>query len=166
MQVNQQKQALQGEVRLATRASLYPEDWHYTALDSYGTDIAVAGYDVALAVNGKDVSGTWMAASGSSIPNPNQLRWVDISGSGAVISTSTDIYGTPSAPLSSDGAHTLFNCQNRLCAVNNADQTVSLVTSLDLSNSLGATWIIINMVRYALVGVGGKLQLFKATTFI
>ena len=166
LQVNQQKQALQGEVRLATRASLYPEDWHYTALDSYGSDIAVAGYDVALAVSGKHVSGTWMAASGTSIPNPNQLRWIDISGNGSVISTSTDIYGTPSAPLSSDGSHTLFNCQNRLCAVNNADQTVSLVTSADLSNTLGATWIIINKVRYALVGVGGKLQLFKAITFI
>ena len=166
LQVNLRQQAIQGEVRLATRASLYPEDWHYTALDTYGSDIAVAGYDVALSVSGKSVSGTWMAASGTSIPNPNQLRWIDITGNGSVISTSTDIYGTPSAPLSSDGSHTLFNCQNRLCAVNNADQTVSLVTSADLSNSFGATWIIINKVRYALVGVGGKLQLFKATTFI
>ena len=161
LQVNQQKQALQGEVRLATRASAYPEDWKYTALDSYGADVAVAGYDVALSLVGKDVSGTWMAASGISIPNPNQLRWMDISANGPVISASTDIYGTPSAPLNSDGQHTLFNCQNRLCSVNNSDQTVALVTSSSLSNTLGAAWITINKVRYALVGVGGKLQIFK-----
>jgi hypothetical protein len=162
LQVNQKKEALQGEVRLAKRASAYPEDWQYNALDTYGGDVAVAGYDVALAQLGKDVSGVWMAASGTSIPDPNQLRWVDISNSGSVIPASTDIYGTPSAPLSSDGSHTLFNCQNRLCAINNADQTVSLVTSLDLSNTLGASWITINKVRYALVGVGGQLRLFKA----
>ena len=162
LQVNQMKQALQGEVRLAKRASSYPEDWQYTSLDSYGGDVAVAGYDVALSLAGKDVSGVWMAASGSSIPDPNQLRMVDISNNGVVIPASTDIYGTPSAPLSTDGAHTLFNCQNRLCAINNADQTVSLVTTNDLSNSLGTSWITINKIRYALVGVGGKLQLFKA----
>lgn len=162
LQVNQQKQALQGEVRLATRSSAYPEDWLYDTLDTYGSDIAVAGYDVALSVIGKDVSGVWMAATGPSIPNPDQLRWVDISKMTDVVTTSTDLYGTPSAPLSSDGLHTLFNCQNRLCAINNSDQTVSLVTTSSLANSLGATWITLNKVRYALIGVGGKLQLFRA----
>jgi hypothetical protein len=162
LQVNQQKQALQGEVRLAQRASAYPEDWKYTALDTYGADVAVAGYDVALSLSGKIVSGVWMAASGASIPNPNQLRYMDITDNAGVVSASTDIYGTPSAPLTTDGVHTLFNCQNRLCAINNADQTVSLVTTMDLSTTLGASWININKVRYAIVGVGGKLQLFKA----
>jgi len=162
LQVNQQKQALQGEVRLATRASAYPEDWKYSSLDTYGPDVAVAGYDVALSLSGKIVSGIWMAASGASIPNPNQLRYMDISDNGSLISASTDIYGTPSAPLSTDGTHSLFNCQNRLCAINNVDQTVSLVTTADLSTSFGAAWITINKIRYALVGVGGKLQLFKA----
>ena len=162
LQVNPQRQALQGEVRLATRASAYPEDWKYSALDSYGGDIAVAGYDVALANIGTDVSGVWMAASATSIPNPNQLRMMDITNDGQVIPASTDIYGTPSAPLNSDGIHTLFNCQNRLCAINNVDQTVSLVTTSDLSNTLGASWITINKIRYAVVGVGRKLQIFKA----
>lgn len=162
LQVNQRKEALQGEVRLAKRATVYPEDWQYTALDSYGPDVAVAGYDVALAQIKGDVSGVWMAASGSSIPNPNQLRWVDISRAGTINSASTDIYGTPSAPLSSDGVYTLFNCQNRLCGINNADSTVSLVTSRDLSNTLGTAWIILKKVRYALVGVDGQLRLFRS----
>lgn len=163
LQVNQRKEALQGEVRLAKRTSAYPEDWQYNVLDSYGADVAVAGYDVALALVGNVVSGVWMAASGTSIPDPDQLRWVDISNNGAVVPASTNIYGTPSAPLSSDGAHTLFNCQNRLCAINNSDQTVSLVTTLDLKSTLGASWITINKSRYALVGVGGELRLFKAS---
>jgi hypothetical protein len=162
LQVNQQKQALQGEVRLATRQSAYPEDWKYSTLDTYGTDIAVAGYDVALSINGKVVNGVWMAANSGSIPNPNQLRYMDITDNASVISASTDIYGTPSAPLSTDGVHTLFNCQNRLCAINNSDQTVSLVTASSLASSFGASWITVNKVRFALVGVGGKLQLFKA----
>ena len=162
LQVNQQKQALQGEVRLATRASAYAEDWKHSALDSYGGEFAVAGYDVALADVGRDVSGVWMAASGTSIPNPNQLRLMDITNNGQVISASTDIYGTPSAPLNTDGSHTLFNCQNRLCAINNSDQTVSLVSTASLTNTVGAAWMTINKVRYAIAGVGGKLQLFRA----
>ena len=162
LQVNGQKQALQGEVRLARRANAFPADWKYSALDSYGGDVAVAGYDVALASVGSDVSGSWMAASGTSIPNPNELRWMDITNNGIVNSASTDIYGTPSAPLTTDGQHMLFNCQNRLCAINISDQTVSLVTTNDLSNTLGAAWISIKKVRYAIVGVGGKLQQFKA----
>ena len=160
--VNQKKQAIAGAVRLATRSSAYPEDWIYSTLDTNGGDVAVAGYDVALAVNGKDVSGTWMAASGVSLPNPNQLRWMDISNNGPVIAASTDIYGTPNAPLNTDGAHALFNCLNRLCAINQSDQTVALVTTSNLSSSLGTAWITVKGVRYALVGVGGKLQLFKA----
>ena len=163
LQVNQQRLALQGEVRLATRSSAYAEDWKYSALDSYGGDIAVAGYDVALAVVGRTVTGIWMAASGTSIPNPNQLRIMDITNNGPVISASTAIYGTPTAPLSTDGIHSLFNCQNRVCAINDSDQTVSLVTTADMTNSLGTAWVTISKVRYALVGVGGKLQLFKAT---
>ena len=162
LQVNQQRQALQGEVRLATRASPYAEDWKFSALDSYGGEIAVAGYDVALGLVGRDVNGVWMATSGTSIPNPNQLRLMDITNNGPVISASTDIYGTPTAPLNTDGIHSLFNCQNRLCAINNSDQSVSLVTTSSMENSLGATWITINKARYALIGVGGKLQLFKA----
>ena len=161
LQVNQRKEALQGEVRLAKRASAYPEDWRYNALDSYGADVAVAGYDVALALVGTDISGVWMAASGNSIPDPDQLRWVDISNNGAVVSASTNIYGTPSAPLSSDGAYTLFNCQNRLCAINNSDQTVSLVATQSLLNTFGASWVKINKIRYALLGVEGQLRLFK-----
>lgn len=162
LQVNQRKQALQGEVRLATRSSAYPEDWKYLVLDTNGPDIAVAGFDVSLSTIGKDVTGVWMAASGTSIPHPDQLRWMDISNNGVVISTSTDYYGTPNAPLESDSRHSLFNCQNRLCAINNIDQSVSLVSSSNLSNSLDSAWITVNKVRYAVVGVDGKLKLFRA----
>ncbi len=162
LQVNQQRQILQGEVRLATRSSAYPEDWKYLVLDTNGPDTAVAGFDVSLTTIGRDITGVWMAASGTSIPNPDQLRWVDISNNGPVISTSTDYYGTPNAPLVTDGQRTLFNCQNRLCSMNNVDQSVSLVSSSNLANSMDCAWITLNKVRYAVVGVDGKLELFKA----
>jgi len=160
-QVNKKKKAIAGEVRLATRASTHPEDWKYTILDSPSTDTAVAGYDVAISNSSSVIRASWMVAEALTIPNPDQLRWVDVTNSGTVDSASTNIYGTPSAPLASDGEHLLFNCQNRLCALNTSDHTVSLVTSSDLSDSESASWIVINKVRYALIGVGGKLLLFR-----
>jgi len=162
LQVNQQKQAIQGEVRLAVRSSAYPEDWKYNVLDSASADTAVAGYDVALSSARSTIVATWMVAEALTIPHPDQLRWVDFTHSGSVNSSSTDIYGTPSAPLASDGEKFLFNCQSRLCAFNTSDETVSLVTTRDISSSLGASWVVVNKVRYALVGVDGKLVLLKA----
>ena len=162
LQVNLQKKAIQGEVRLARRSSAYPEDWQYSVLDTPSAEIAVAGYDVGISNQNSTIVANWLAADALTIPNPNQLRWVDITNEGSVNSSSTNIYGTPSAPLASDGQRLLFNCQSRLCAFNSLDQTVSLVTSGDVSETESASWIVLKKIRYALVGISGKLLLFRS----
>jgi len=162
LQVNQQKKAIQGEVRLARRSSAYPEDWKYSVLDTPSADIAVAGYDVGISNQNSTIVANWLASEALTIPHPNQLRWVDITHEGSVNSSSTNIYGTPSAPLASDGERLLFNCQNRLCAFKTLDQTVSLVTSGDVSETESASWLVLKKVRYALVGIAGKLLLYRS----
>jgi Fibronectin type III domain len=160
-QVNRSKQAIAGSVRLAKRSSIYPEDWQYQDLDRYGDNTAVAGYDVALFNDAKAVIASWMAASGQSLPLPDQLRWIDLTANGDINSTNTEIYGTPSSPLALSDSHLLFNCLNRLCSLNISDQTVSLVTTLNITDSEAAAWVTFNKNSYALIGVGGKLLFFK-----
>jgi hypothetical protein len=64
LQVNQQKKAIQGEVRLARRSTAYPEDWKYSVLDTPSADIAVAGYDVGIS----NQNSTIVARSASILP--------------------------------------------------------------------------------------------------
>jgi hypothetical protein len=162
LQVDRLKNAIDGEVRLATRASAYPEDWKYQSLDSAGTDIAVAGYAVALNQSSSGVKASWLAADSTSLPNPSVLRYADLTHAGSVMAQATTNYGAPQAPLASDGKNILFNCQNRLCAFNTTTGSTVLVSGLNFANSNSAKWIYLNKTEYAVVGAGNTLKLFKA----
>ena len=162
LQVDRLKNAIDGEVRLATRASAYPEDWKYQSLDSAGTDIAVAGYAVALNQSSSGVKASWLAADSASLPNPSVLRYEDLTHAGPVMEHATTNYGSPQAPMASDGKNILFNCQNRLCAFNTTTGSTVLVSGLNFANSNSAQWIYLNKTEYAVVAAGNTLKLFKA----
>ena len=161
MQVNQQKSAISGEVRLATRASAYPEDWKYQSLDSAGGDTAVAGYDVDLNYTKSTLKAAWLAANAASLPNADAVRSVDITHSGSVVEALTAQYGVPSAPIASDGLNILFSCQNRLCSLNTSSQAFTLVSSADFSTHHAVGWITLAGVKYAVAGSASALKLFK-----
>ena len=162
LQVNARKSAIEGEVRLATRASAYPEDWKYQSLDTAGGGIAVAGYDVSLSNNKGQINAAWLGSNSLTLPNPSVLRYVDLTHNGAVTQQDTSLYGMPLAPVATDGQNILFNCQQRLCSFNSTTQTSSLISTSDFSNSQDVQWLTLNGVRYALAGVDGALKLFKS----
>ena len=66
-----------------------------------------------------------------------------------------------SAPVSIGDKFILFNCAARLCAVNRASQTISIVSSKNFDNSARSEWITLNKVRYAVAASEGKLTLFR-----
>ncbi len=158
------KEAIRGEVRLAYRDSAYPEDWKYSTLDSSGSGLSVAGFDVALSNNGKSQSATWFASTiNPSVPD--QIRWIDLKNAltgGSPTTVSTERFGAPNSPLALDATGTLFGCQSRLCAENGADQEITLVSTSTFSSKIDAAWITLNKLRYAVVSNGNKLTLFKA----
>ncbi len=162
LQVNARKSAIEGEVRLATRASAYPEDWKYQSLDTAGGGIAVAGYDVSLSSTKGQMSAAWLGSNSLTLPNPSVLRYIDLTHNGAVTQQDTSLYGKPLAPLATDGQNILFNCQERLCSFNSTTQMSSLISSSDFSNSQNVQWLTLGGIRYALVGVDGALKLFKS----
>ena len=159
LQVNQDKKALKGVIRQAVRSSIYPEDWVYSTLQSTDTAVTVAGFGLSSSVLSNKVAATWLAASGVSAPNPDQVQW-NI-GTQGIKTQTPDAFGAPSLPVTTDGKNLLFGCANRLCSLNTSDQTISLVTSGDISTSAQASWITIAGKKYALVSAGGKLSLFK-----
>jgi hypothetical protein len=161
LQINQQKQAVQEAVRLATRSTTLPEDWNYSTLDSYGGDVVIAGYDVGLINLAGHIKASWMASTGVSLPEADSIRYADLATPTKIGQISSGIFGTPAAPMQTDGKYILFNCQARLCSLNTTNRIISLVTASDVSKSGKVEWIKLGATQYALAGINGKLIGYK-----
>lgn len=159
--INQDHLATKGEVREATRSSAYPEDWQYTTLDASSGVTTVAGFDVALAQNGRAMLASWLSASALSLPNADQIRWRDIASGTDNATNTTELFGWPAGPLSVDAQKVLFTCAGRLCAMNKTDRTIKLVSGGNFKDSIRSAWLTVAGARYAVVGTEGKLALFK-----
>ena len=154
------KNVTRGEIRYATRSSAFVEDWSYKTLDIPGNGVAVAGYDVAVFNAARGVNVSWFTGSGVSFPDPNQVRYQTLLSS-TFSNVSTTNYGVPNSPLEIDEKSILFGCSLRLCSINKADKSISLVTKGSIREGGKSNWISINKIRYAVAGVSGKLTLFK-----
>lgn len=158
--MNQDRAAILGEVRQATRSSIYPEDWKYSTIQPSANGVAVAGFDISSAIVAGKVVNSWMAASAVAIPDADQVQWN--STSGQIQSVTPDSYGVPASPIATNVSSILFGCSSRLCSLNTSDQTISLVSTGDFSSVAQVAWITLAGKKYALAGVGGKLTLFKS----
>ena len=117
-------------------------------------------------VLGKKLSMTWLDST-ISPTKPSEFLWADdvSDPTSQIIKVQTIVptyYGSPTGPLSIDAKGVLFGCQNRLCAENNVDQTITLVSTANFDSSARVEWMTIKGVRYALVGANGQLSLLKA----
>lgn len=164
--MNQKKEITAGAVRVATRSGSGANTWNYQTLDIATDEAAVFGYDVAMSRIGGDVLVSWLSASSASFPKPNQIRWVLLSKPLEISNITTENFGTPGEHLSTDGKTILFNCQDRLCAldVNKKDlgqAAIRLIRSTQGSEPTQSTWVILNKIKYVLATVNGKLALLK-----
>ena len=149
-----------GDIRYATRSSAFVEDWSYKTLDTPGEGVAVAGYDVSVFNSARGVNLGWFTGSGVSFPDPNQVRYQTLLSS-TISNVSTTNYGVPNSPIEIDEKSILFGCNLRLCSINKADKSISLVSSGSIKDGGKSNWINVNKIRYAVAGVSGKLTLFK-----
>ena len=164
--MNQKKEITAGAVRVATRSGSDANTWNYQTLDIATDEAAVFGYDVAMSRIGGDVLVTWLSASSASFPKPNQIRWVLLSKPLEISNITTENFGAPGEHLSTDGRTILFNCQDRLCALdlNKKDLgqgAIRLIRSTQGSETTQSAWVTIKKVKYVLATVNGKLALLK-----
>lgn len=164
--MNQKKEISAGAVRVATRTGINPTAWSYQTLDISTDDAAVFGYDVALAKVSGDIMATWLATSLASFPKPDQIRWAMLSSPLEISKMTTENFGTPGAYLAIDGKTIIFNCQNRLCALDTAKKdsgqgAIRLVRSTQSTEPTQSAWVSVNKVKYLLATVSGKLTLLK-----
>lgn len=164
--MNQKKEITSGAIRVATRIGSDANTWSYQTLDIATDDATVFGYDVAMSKVNGDVFITWLATSAATFPKPNQLRWAMLSKPLEISKITTENFGTPGEYLSTDGKTILFNCQERLCAVDTTKKdlgqsAITLIRSTQGSEPTQSTWVIVNKIKYVLATVNAKLGLLK-----
>ena len=165
--INQNRDAMSGEIRLATRTSFDPGAWQYKTLESPTADATVLGYDVEIAKTAKGIMASWFSATALSMPDPTLVRTLNLSTASGVSITSTSNYGTPNELTSSDSKTLVFNCLGRLCAIDYAkfskgQSAIALASSWQSAEPIASAWIVLNKVRYAVAGINGKVVLLKA----
>lgn len=161
LSIDNERRALRGEVRLATRSTSSPEDWEYKSIQNIDATVLVSGFDISLLIQGKAVYGAWLTASGFSIPNPSQVAFGIVSSNSSHTSVNPGFYGAPVAPVAIGEKAVAFACAKRLCSINRTDQTISLVSSRNFETAARSEWLTIKGVRYILINSGEKLSLFR-----
>jgi len=164
--MNQKKEITSGAIRIATRTGIEPTAWAYQTLDISTDDASIFGFDVALAKVNGDVLATWLATSTATAPKPNQVRWALLSDPTKISRLTTENFGTPGEYLATDGRTIIFNCQERLCALDTSKKdlgqsAIRLVSSTQGSEPTQSAWVTVNKVKLLLATVNGKLALLK-----
>jgi hypothetical protein len=148
------------EMRYETSSSAFVEDLTYKTLDVPGSGVSVAGYDVAIFNGARGINTGWFTGTGASFPNPDQVRY-QLFGATSFTDAKSVEYGVPNSPIVMDDRTIMFGCQLRLCALNQANRSVSLISNGTVQEGSLSSWITLNKIRYAVAGVSGKLTLFK-----
>ena len=164
--MNQKKEITSGAIRIATRTGIEPTAWAYQTLDISTDDASIFGFDVALAKVNGDVLATWLATSTATAPKPNQVRWALLSDPTKISKLTTENFGTPGEYLATDGRTIIFNCQERLCALDTSKKdlgqsAIRLVSSTQGSEPTQSAWVTVNNVKLLLATINGKLALLK-----
>ena len=166
LSINLKKEITSGVIRIATRSGIDPRAWIYQTLDISTDEATVFGFDVALARISGQIMATWLASSIATAPKPNQIRWALLSDPTKISKLTTENFGTPGEYLVTDGRTIIFNCQERLCAleINKKDlgqAAIRLVSSTQGSEPTQSAWVTVNKIKYLLATVNSKLALLK-----
>ncbi|MBU6254882.1 MAG: fibronectin type III domain-containing protein [Actinomycetales bacterium] len=164
--MNQKKEMTAGAVRIATRTSVEATAWQYQTLDISTDDALIFGFDVALAKTSSGVFATWLAASAATAPKANQIRWAFLDNPTKVSKVTTENFGIPGEYITTDGKTIIFNCQERLCALDTSKKdlgqsAIRLVSSTQGSEPTQSAWVTVNKVKHLLATINGKLALLK-----
>jgi len=126
--INSNRDATSGEVRLATRRTVFPEDWRYQTLDGPENGNAVAGYAISIFNNRGRVTAGWLVSRGDSLPDPSFISYAEVSETNIAYNIDTSELGTPSAPLLIDSRRTIHGCNGRICSTAFSQKTTRLLS--------------------------------------
>jgi hypothetical protein len=155
--INSNRDATSGEVRLAIRKTVFPEDWRYQTLDGPDNGNAVAGYATAIFNNRGRVTAAWLVSRGDSLLSPSTISYVAVSENTVPSTLDIDYLGKPSTPLSLDSKAIMFGCEERLCSFSFIKGTLYLTTG-DTNFSPSAGFIVMKKSRLLTISQNNLLS--------
>jgi hypothetical protein len=163
---DERKRVTAGSVRMASRTGVDPSAWQYRELDIATDKSFIAGYDVAIANVGNSALVAWLAGPSTTPGVANEIRWAKVDSPRKISRITSGNFGRPNEHLSTNGKTIIFNCQERLCAINTAPKTlnqnsVRLVTSSQELQPIDSVWLTINKSLNLLASKKGKMVLLK-----
>jgi hypothetical protein len=163
---DERKKVTAGSVRMASRTGINPSDWQYLELDRAADNSYIAGYDVAIANVGKTALVTWLTGPSSTPGVANEIRWAKVDSPKKVSKIVSGNFGRPGEHLSTNGKTIIYNCQERLCAINTEQKilnqnSIRLVTSSQELKPIDSVWLTINKSINLLGNKKGKMVLLK-----
>ena len=153
--------ATQGEVRVATRATIFPEDWKYQTLDGPDNGLAVAGYDVAITSSDKKVAVAWLGASGNSLPNPDLVRFMILNQDEEPFTLTSKALGTPGSPLVIDEKGLFYGCARRICSTDTYGVAQKLISASPLLGVEESAIFTLKGKRFLVTSTNGKLATYR-----
>jgi hypothetical protein len=158
--INSNRDATSGEVRLATRKTVFPEDWRYQTLDGPDNGNAVAGYATAISNNRGRVTAAWLVSRGDTLPNPNIVSYVEVSETPTPFIIDVSLLGIPSAPLTIDSKAIVFGCQSRICLTSLLNGNLKLVNG-GVAFSRNSGMIQLDMIRFLVASNNRKISIVR-----
>ena len=152
-----EKKPIQGDIRYATRSSVSPLDWQYTAVEVGKREIPVAGFDLGLALDGSAIRAIWYASSSTTVSKADRIHWTDLTSPGVIaefVPTSS-----PVSPISLSASTAIYGCEDRLCSLDLITKKSTLANDTAVDKSTTASWVKIKNRDYAFVNVDGKATL-------
>ncbi len=155
-----------GSVRLASRTGVNPSDWQYLELDNSTDKSFIAGYDVAIANVGNSAQVAWLAGPSTTPGVANEIRWAKLDSPKRISKIVSGNFGQPGEHLSTNGKTIIYNCQERLCAINTESKilnqnSIRLVTSSQELKPVDSIWLTINKTLNLLASKKRKMVLLK-----
>ena len=163
---DERKNVTAGSVRMASRTGVSPFDWEYRELDIATDKSFIAGYDVAIANVGGTALVTWLAGPSTTPGVANEIRWLKLDAPKKISKIVSGNFGRPGEHLSTDGKTIIYNCLERLCAINTDKKPINqssirLVSGSQESVPTDSVWLTINKVSNLLAVKNGKMVLLK-----
>jgi hypothetical protein len=163
---DERKNVTAGSVRMASRTGVNPLDWQYMELDQASDKSFISGYDVAIANVGNSALVVWLAGPSTTPGVANEIRWARIDSPKKISKIVSGNFGRPGAHLSTNGKTIIYNCQERLCAINTTQKilnqnSVRLVTSSQELQPIDSVWLTINKSLNLLASKKGEMVLLK-----
>jgi len=161
LRVDSNKSPIEGEVRVATRKSAYPEDWKYRSIDGPEEGNAVAGYATAITQIGDRVVAAWLVSRGDDFPFPTQVVYSFLGDEPNRSSIVLSQFGRPSKPLSIDAKGLSFGCESRICQKSFKASNIKLLSGRESFSNSGQLFNI-SKARFFVSTLNRKLVWVKA----